>query len=52
MVSRAFAQTAPAFKANGLSQIVLTVSDVKRSLEFYQGLFGTPRCRSAAAFSA
>jgi catechol 2,3-dioxygenase-like lactoylglutathione lyase family enzyme len=42
MVSRAFAQSAPAFKANGLSQIVLTVSDVRRSLEFYQGLFGMP----------
>lgn len=40
--SRAFAQAPAAFKANGLSQIVLTVSDVKRSLEFYQGLFGMP----------
>jgi catechol 2,3-dioxygenase-like lactoylglutathione lyase family enzyme len=39
---RAFAQTPAAFKANGLSQIVLTVSDVKQSLEFYQGLFGMP----------
>jgi catechol 2,3-dioxygenase-like lactoylglutathione lyase family enzyme len=38
--SRAFAQTAAAFKVNGLSQIVLTVSNVKQSLEFYQGLFG------------
>jgi catechol 2,3-dioxygenase-like lactoylglutathione lyase family enzyme len=42
IASRAFAQAAPAFKSNGLSQIVLTVSDVKRSLEFYQGLFGMP----------
>jgi catechol 2,3-dioxygenase-like lactoylglutathione lyase family enzyme len=42
MVSRAFAQAPAAFKANGLSQIVLTVSDVRRSLEFYQGLFGMP----------
>lgn len=34
---------APArFRVNGLSQITLTVSDVKRSLEFYQGLFGMP----------
>jgi catechol 2,3-dioxygenase-like lactoylglutathione lyase family enzyme len=30
------------FRVNGLSQIALTVSDVKRSLEFYQGLFGMP----------
>ena len=38
------AQTAPLprFRANGLSQITLTVSDVKRSLDFYQGLFGMP----------
>src|SRR5262245_24836420 len=40
--SRAFAQAPAAFKANGLSQIVLTVRDVKRSLDFYQGLFGMP----------
>lgn len=33
---------APAFRVNGLSQITLTVSDVKRSLDFYQGLFGMP----------
>ena len=32
----------PRFRVNGLSQITLTVSDVKRSLEFYQGLFGMP----------
>lgn len=39
---RAYAQAPATFKANGLSQIVLTVSDVKRSLDFYQGLFGMP----------
>jgi catechol 2,3-dioxygenase-like lactoylglutathione lyase family enzyme len=39
---RAAAQEPAAFRTNGLSQIVLTVSDVKRSLEFYQGLFGMP----------
>lgn len=33
---------ASAFRTNGLSQFVLTVSDLKRSLEFYQGLFGMP----------
>jgi catechol 2,3-dioxygenase-like lactoylglutathione lyase family enzyme len=31
-----------AFRANGLSQMTLTVSDVARSLDFYQGLFGMP----------
>src|SRR5262245_52014320 len=30
------------FRTNGLSQITLTVSDVARSLDFYQGLFGMP----------
>jgi catechol 2,3-dioxygenase-like lactoylglutathione lyase family enzyme len=30
------------FRVNGLSQITLTVSDVRRSVEFYQGLFGMP----------
>src|ERR671931_438547 len=32
----------PRFRVNGLSQIRLTVSDVARSLDFYQGLFGMP----------
>jgi catechol 2,3-dioxygenase-like lactoylglutathione lyase family enzyme len=40
--SRAYAQSPAAFKVNGLSQIVLTVSNVKQSLDFYQGLFGMP----------
>jgi catechol 2,3-dioxygenase-like lactoylglutathione lyase family enzyme len=41
---RIFAQgaAAPPFRVNGLSQMTLTVSDVKRSLDFYQGLFGMP----------
>lgn len=34
------AQTPAKFRVNGLSQITLTVSDVARSLDFYQGLFG------------
>jgi catechol 2,3-dioxygenase-like lactoylglutathione lyase family enzyme len=36
------APSGPPFRVNGLSQITLTVSDVGRSLEFYQGLFGMP----------
>ena len=40
---RILAQTPPAkFRINGLSQITLTVTDVARSLDFYQGLFGMP----------
>jgi len=44
MTPRLFAQSPalPKFRANGLSQITLTVSDVQRSLDFYQGLFGMP----------
>jgi hypothetical protein len=34
------AQAPAKFRVNGLSQITLTVSDVARSLDFYQGLFG------------
>src|SRR5688500_2056467 len=33
---------APQIRVNGLSQLTLTVSDPKRSVDFYQGLFGMP----------
>jgi catechol 2,3-dioxygenase-like lactoylglutathione lyase family enzyme len=33
---------APLIRVNGLSQMTLTVSDPKRSIDFYQGLFGMP----------
>src|SRR5688572_20961261 len=39
---RAQAPARAPFRVNGLSQITLTVSDVPRSLDFYQGLFGMP----------
>jgi catechol 2,3-dioxygenase-like lactoylglutathione lyase family enzyme len=41
---RLMAQSAAAapFRATGLSQLTLTVADVQRSLDFYQGLFGMP----------
>jgi len=43
MAPRLVAQSAAApFKVRGLSQMTLTVSDVERSLAFYQGLFGMP----------
>ena len=34
--------SAPQIRVNGLSQMTLTVSDPKRSIDFYQGLFGMP----------
>src|ERR1051325_4065461 len=41
MAPRLAAQATPAsLKVNGLSQLTLTVSDVGRSLKFYQDLFG------------
>ena len=33
---------APQIRVNGLSQLTLTVSDPKRSIDFYQGLLGMP----------
>jgi catechol 2,3-dioxygenase-like lactoylglutathione lyase family enzyme len=39
---RLFAQASSTIKVRGLSQMTLTVSDLKRSLDFYQGLFGMP----------
>jgi catechol 2,3-dioxygenase-like lactoylglutathione lyase family enzyme len=42
-VPRLIAQAGAApFRATALSQLTLTVSDVARSLDFYQGLFGMP----------
>jgi catechol 2,3-dioxygenase-like lactoylglutathione lyase family enzyme len=38
---QASAKASP-FHSTGLSSMTLTVSDVKRSLDFYQGLFGMP----------
>ena len=40
---RLLAQTpAPPIRVRGLNHVTLSVSDVKRSVEFYQGLFGMP----------
>jgi len=38
-----FAQTAnPPIRVRGINHVTLSVSDVKRSVDFYQGLFGMP----------
>ena len=43
MAPRLFAQgDKPAIPVRALNQITLLVSDVKRSVDFYQGLFGMP----------
>ena len=42
MAPRAFAQADPPIRVRGLNHLTLAVSDPKRSVEFYQGLFGMP----------
>src|SRR5207244_9469860 len=43
MEPRAFVQTAnPPIRARGINHVTLDVADVKRSVDFYQGLFGMP----------
>jgi catechol 2,3-dioxygenase-like lactoylglutathione lyase family enzyme len=42
LASTLFAQTAPALRVRGINHIGLAVTDVKRSVEFYQHLFGMP----------
>ena len=43
MARHAFAQTdAPALRVRGINHVTLSVSDVKRTVDFYQGLFGMP----------
>jgi len=36
------AQTGPPLRVRGINHVMLSVSDVKRSVDFYQGLFGMP----------
>ena len=40
--SRVFAQSTPTIRVRGINHVTLSVSDVKRSVDFYQGLFGMP----------
>jgi catechol 2,3-dioxygenase-like lactoylglutathione lyase family enzyme len=43
MASRAFSQAGiPPVRVRGINHVTLHVSDVKRSVDFYQGLFGMP----------
>jgi catechol 2,3-dioxygenase-like lactoylglutathione lyase family enzyme len=43
MAPRAFAQsTNPPIRVRGINHVTIAVSDVKRSKDFYQGLFGMP----------
>src|SRR3989449_9700309 len=43
MAPREFVQTAnPPIRARAINHVTLDVSDVKRSVDFYQGLFGMP----------
>src|SRR5438093_2544116 len=43
MAPAALAQTSnPPIRVKGINHVTLSVSDVKRSVDFYQGLFGMP----------
>jgi len=43
LATRAFAQVAPsAIRVTGINHVTLSVLDVRRSVDFYQGLFGMP----------
>ena len=42
IANRLFAQSVPPVRVGGLHSVTLAVSDIGRSLEFYQGLFGMP----------
>jgi catechol 2,3-dioxygenase-like lactoylglutathione lyase family enzyme len=42
LVPRAFAQTRPQIQLKGFNHFKLLVTDVKRSVDFYQSLFGMP----------
>src|SRR5216684_1287843 len=43
MAPRVFAQTENSpIRVKGINHVTLNVSDLKRSLDFYQGLFGMP----------
>lgn len=42
LVPRLFAQAAPTLRVRAINHIGLAVSDPKRSIDFYQGLFGMP----------
>jgi catechol 2,3-dioxygenase-like lactoylglutathione lyase family enzyme len=39
----AFAQAKPTLKIRGFNHVTLVVSDLKQSIDFYQGLFGLPK---------
>jgi catechol 2,3-dioxygenase-like lactoylglutathione lyase family enzyme len=46
MAPRAFAQAKPTLKIRGFNHVTLVVSDLKQSIDFYQGLFGLARERT------
>jgi catechol 2,3-dioxygenase-like lactoylglutathione lyase family enzyme len=42
LARRAYGQAAAPIRVRGINHVTLSVSDVKRSVDFYQGLFGMP----------
>src|SRR5215471_17595410 len=53
LAPRLFAQTSnPPIRTKGINHVTLHVSDVKRSTDFYQGLFGMPVASRQGATNA
>src|SRR5215831_10698354 len=46
LAPKAFAQAKPTLKIRGFNHVTLVVSDLKQSIDFYQGLFGLPKERT------
>jgi catechol 2,3-dioxygenase-like lactoylglutathione lyase family enzyme len=46
MAPKAFAQPKPTLKVRGFNHVTLVVSDLKQSVDFYQGLFGLAKERT------
>ncbi len=52
LAPRAFAQAKPTLKIRGFNHVTLVVSDLQRSIDFYQGLFGLPKERRTRTLDA
>ncbi len=52
LAPRAFAQAKPTLRIRGFNHVTLVVSDLKQSVDFYQGLFGLARERTGRTIDA
>jgi catechol 2,3-dioxygenase-like lactoylglutathione lyase family enzyme len=52
LTPKAFAQSKPTIRVRGFNHVTLVVSDLKQSIDFYQGLFGLARERRSRTLDA